>query len=351
MVSPTFLDLFSGCGGLSRAFVDEGFALVGAVDNNLPSAATMAANFGEDKVHWQGIDEFTEVPPVDVVVGGPPCQGFSTLGKRDPQDARNGLWREYVRVVKASGCKAFVLENVDRFRLSDELKSLRRLTWKGCTLEGYKIEVHRLNAANYGAPQRRTRVVVVGSRIGLIGEPDKTHGSETDSAWASVRDAIGSLSAEQPHDSLPAENVEFFGLTIPGSYKLNDIHVNRHYTPLSVTRMKHIPAGGNRFNLPDSLKPPCWLAHTRGTSDVFGRLNWDKPSVTIRTEFFKPEKGRYLHPSLDRALTHAEAALLQGFDDRHLWCGSKIQIARQIGNAVPPPLGKAMARQVLAKLA
>lgn len=350
MDSPTFLDLFSGCGGLSRAFVDEGFELKGAIDNNLPSAATMAANFGEDRVHWQGIAEFTGVPKVDVVVGGPPCQGFSTLGKRDPQDARNGLWREYIRVVKASDCKVFVLENVDRFRSSGELEALKRMTWKNRTLDGYKIEVHRLNAANYGAPQRRTRVVVIGSRIGAIGEPPHTHGPQASSPWRSVRDAIGSMGDEKPREALDDESVPFFGQLVPGPYKINDIHVDRYYTPLSRKRISHVPEGGNRFDLPDALKPPCWLTHTRGTSDVFGRLNWDKPSVTIRTEFFKPEKGRYLHPELDRALTHAEAALLQGFDERHQWCGSKIQIARQIGNAVPPPLGRAVARQVLGHL-
>ena len=94
---------------------------------------------------------------------------------------------------------------------------------------------------------------------------------------------------------------------------------------------------------PTTSKPRCWREHSTGANDVLGRLEWHKPSVTIRTEFFKPEKGRYLHPSQDRALTHAEAAVIQGFDDRHLWCGSKLAIAKMIGNAVPPPLAEAIA--------
>nr|WP_283793643.1 DNA cytosine methyltransferase [Gulosibacter molinativorax] len=94
------------------------------------------------------------------------------------------------------------------------------------------------------------------------------------------------------------------------------------------------------------MKAPCWRKHTSGSGDVMGRLHADRPSVTIRTEFFKPEKGRYLHPTENRAITHYEAALLQGFPDNHRFVGSKTAIARQIGNAVPIPLGKAIAQQL-----
>jgi DNA (cytosine-5)-methyltransferase 1 len=108
-------------------------------------------------------------------------------------------------------------------------------------------------------------------------------------------------------------------------------------------RFRAIPAGGNRFDIPDHLLSECWAKHKSGSADVMGRLSWDKPSVTIRTEFFKPEKGRYLHPDEHRALTHLEAALIQGFPESHRWVGSKTSIARQIGNAVPIPLGRAIA--------
>jgi DNA (cytosine-5)-methyltransferase 1 len=112
-------------------------------------------------------------------------------------------------------------------------------------------------------------------------------------------------------------------------------------------RFEHIPVGGNRFDLPDSLMAPCWRKHKSGSGDVMGRLRWDRPSVTIRTEFFKPEKGRYLHPTASRAISHYEAALIQGFPPTHRFVGSKTAIAKQIGNAVPIPLGEAIARQLL----
>jgi DNA (cytosine-5)-methyltransferase 1 len=115
---------------------------------------------------------------------------------------------------------------------------------------------------------------------------------------------------------------------------------------VSIRRYQAIPAGGNRFDLPRHLLPPCWANKTSGTTDVMGRLWWERPSVTIRTEFFKPEKGRYLHPEADRPITHREAARIQQFPDGFLWCGSKVDIARQIGNAVPVGLARAIARTI-----
>jgi DNA (cytosine-5)-methyltransferase 1 len=117
-----------------------------------------------------------------------------------------------------------------------------------------------------------------------------------------------------------------------------------------MARIKSIKKGGNRFNIPHDLLPDCWKKHTTGSADVMGRLSWEKPAVTIRTEFFKPEKGRYLHPVEHRALTHYEAALIQGFPDDHKWIGSKVSIARQIGNAVPIPLGRAIGRHLASAL-
>ena len=110
-----------------------------------------------------------------------------------------------------------------------------------------------------------------------------------------------------------------------------------------------IPPGGGRFDLAEKapeLLPDCWKNKKTGTTDVMGRLRWEEAAVTIRTEFFKPEKGRYLHPEADRPLTHLEASLLQSFPDSYLWCGTKLSIARQIGNAVPPALARAIAEQL-----
>ncbi len=132
------------------------------------------------------------------------------------------------------------------------------------------------------------------------------------------------------------------GDPVRGEFKTTELHLTRNYSPTSRARFKHIPAEGNRFDIPPSLQPACWLNHTTGSGDVMGRLYWDRPSVTIRTEFVKPEKGRYLHPEQDRAITLMEGARLQGFSDDYLWCGSKTDIAKQIGNAVPIPLGAAI---------
>ena len=123
---------------------------------------------------------------------------------------------------------------------------------------------------------------------------------------------------------------------------------------MSLERYRAVPPGGNRFDLaanrPDLL-PACWANKPTGTTDVFGRLWWDRPSVTIRTEFYKPEKGRYLHPEADRPITHREAARIQTFPDDFEFKGSRIQIARQIGNAVPPSLAETIAKAVRSRLA
>src|SRR5207245_2375777 len=113
--SPTFIDLFAGCGGIARGFVDANFELVRGYELSLAAAATFAANFGADRTACVDLTEVCNFPKVDVVVGGPPCQGFSNLGKRDPLDKRNELWNAYVDAVVASECRVFVLENVDRF--------------------------------------------------------------------------------------------------------------------------------------------------------------------------------------------------------------------------------------------
>ncbi len=122
--------------------------------------------------------------------------------------------------------------------------------------------------------------------------------------------------------------------------------------PTSLLRYDAIPPGGGRFDLPDELLPPCWANKPTGTTDVMGRMRWDRPSLTVRTEFFKPEKGQYLHPQWDpddpddrvnRPITHREAARLQTFPEDFVWCGSKIGIAKQIGNAVPCLLAERIA--------
>jgi DNA (cytosine-5)-methyltransferase 1 len=358
------IDLFAGCGGMTEGFrsARKGFVPLAAVEWNLNAAATYAANFGENHTHWTDIAEFEDVPKADVVVGGPPCQGFSNLGSKDPEDQRNSLWREYMRVVLEANPQVFVLENVDRFSktpefdmLLDELRSGRLKRWKW-----HVAKV--LNAADYGVPQRRNRTILIASRVGPVAHPRQTHAKNPSGRlrpWASVASAIGGLPEEPETTELPEQSVELFDEVVPGIFKMSDLQFGRRPTTRSLDRYNHIPPGGGRFDLPGHLLPDCWANKPTGTTDVMGRMRWEQPSLTIRTEFYKPEKGQYLHPQWDttdptrrvnRVITHQEAALLQTFPPDFLWCGSKIEIARQIGNAVPPLLARAVAKTVFASI-
>lgn len=350
----TVLDLFSGCGGLTEGFTSVRdrtgrFVPVGAVEIDRYAAATYAANFGPhvyqgDISDWIGAG----VPSADVVVGGPPCQGFSALGKRDPDDDRNKLWLRYAEVVASVEPLYFVLENVPPFLRSAQYSQLEQATRSGGDLRDYTLDSSPMtvNASDHGASQKRRRAVVIGRRRDL--PPIEL---STVTAARTVRDAIGHTREKVKLKDLPALSstvkVANGSVEAPGVFLTSDLHITRNFTDLSLRRFAAIKVGGNRHDLPDELRAPCWLDHHDGSHDVMGRLHWDRPAVTIRTEFWKPEKGRYLHPVADRPITHMEAALLQGFPPEFRWCGTKISIGRQIGNAVPVELGKAIAGALL----
>lgn len=348
------LDLFAGAGGLSTGFclASRRFEVVRAVELDPDAAATYALNHG-DVVHCGDIEAWLEscgVPAVDVVVGGPPCQGFSTLGKRDKQDLRNKLWVQYARTLKRAQPSYFVLENVAVFMKSPELEALRQWTMPGFPLDNYDFEARVLNSADYGAPQVRKRAILLGWRRDVAKPrwPQPTHQL---GEWLTVREAFSGLEEVVVETELPDRVLNFDWGPVPGPFTSAELHVTRNYEQISLDRFASIPPGGNRFDLPDELKAPCWRKHTSGSGDVMGRLHSNRPSVTIRTEFFKPEKGRYIHPTEDRALTHLEAARLQGFPEAYRWAGSKTSIARQIGNAVPIPLGTAIGTELARALA
>lgn len=344
----TVLDLFAGAGGISAGLHQTGgFRTVQAVEMDPAAAATYAQNH-EGDVYVGRIQDWLadhSVPEVDVIVGGPPCQGFSTLGKQDAEDERNLLWREYATTITLAKPRWFVVENVAAFLASAQFEAFRQSTEPGGTLADYRIEARVLNAADFGAFQARKRAVVIGYRKGeaFPGWPTPTHAGR----HRTVREALEGVRNEWDTLELPDRWVQFREHLLPGVFRTTELHLGRNYTSLSLERFRHIPEGGNRFSLPDRLLAPCWVKHKSGSADVMGRLHWDKPSVTIRTEFFKPEKGRYLHPEAHRAITHYEAALLQGFPRDYKWVGSKTAIARQIGNAVPIPLAKAIGEQIL----
>jgi len=341
MASHRIIDLFAGCGGLTQGFVDNGqFATVAAVEIDLQASATYAQNFG-DHIHVGDVADWVSgpIPHAEIVVGGPPCQGFSALGKQDPKDPRNAMWRHYVETLRRIRPAFFVLENVPRFLKSAEFNALAAQTRRGGLLDKYELEPFMLNAANYGVPQNRRRAIIIGRRreLASVGPPPETTPLVLGDAFPAW------LNSHVTDTELPDGTVEFRGRNVPGPYKLRELHITRRPSDVSVERFQAIPPGGNRHDLPDRLLTPCWRTHRSGSSDVMGRLLWEKPSVTIRTEFFKPEKGRYLHPDEHRPITHAEAAIIQGFPEHFVWCGNKSSIGRQIGNAVPPPLAKAIA--------
>ncbi|MFF4655078.1 DNA cytosine methyltransferase [Streptomyces sp. NPDC001381] len=434
----TVVDLFSGCGGFTQGFhefrpagkQDGGpiFHSIAAVEHNRAAAATYAVNFGElrkdrrvpaARVHVGDIEAWQptqEALHADVVVGGPPCQGFSALNRARTGSERNRLWEEYVRIVAEIRPKVFVIENVDRFVKSDEFRNLLNEMKQGGKLADYRLvdppghdpsdseeqrnKRYLLNAADYGAAQARRRAIVIGVRRDAengrtMVYPVKSHfrrpknGSTranrpidavdaSISYWETV-DEIFRESAKRTLGDLPdiKKFIPELKSELPGIFCTDNLHFGRNPEKLSLARYGAIPPGGNRKHLTglyytqdefgefkyfNTLNPPgvrttveylstdSWDKHNSGTGDVMGRLRLGEPSVTIRTEFFKPEKGRYLHPSEDRPITHFEAARIQGFPVEFRWCGTKTEIATQIGNAVPIPLGKAIAAAIHAYL-
>lgn len=334
------IDLFAGAGGLTKGFemADQRFEPILAVENDQAACRTFKANF-DCQVIDGSIEDVERFPDADVIVGGPPCQGFSPLG-RDRDDVSraqlNELWQHYLRAVKQVKPRAFVIENVPQFQKSVQFAKLLELLDTDKDLKRYGYAFGVLNAIDYGVPQARKRGILIAVRDmeEVPWPPPATHGpnSAGELLPMTVRDAIADLPAK-PTDE--------------------DLHWGRNPTQMSLERYKVIPEGGNRFDLrrerPD-LEPNCWKNKPTGTTDVMGRLWWDRPSFTIRTEFYKPEKGRYLHPSEDRPITHREAARLQTFPDDFQFEGSKIEVGRQIGNAVPPRLAKAIGLHVASLL-
>ena len=336
------IDLFAGCGGLTRGFLDTGqFEPILAVELDRDAAETYELNFGPHVArHDDGrpakLEDVPEFPRADVIVGGPPCQGFSPLNMLGVGLDRRELWREYLRALRQSAPTVFLMENVPELLKSAEYQSFKAAAER----LGYRVEALILNAADYGVPQTRRRAIVIGTRNDAPVWPGRTHyppGAIPPGGipWRTFRHAV---------EGLP--------LTPTG----NHWHNPRNPRPMSLERYKTIPTEGEgRFDLarrrPD-ITPECWLRKKSGSTDVFGRLWWDRPAFTIRTEFYKPEKGRYLHPSEHRPITVREAARCQGFPDSFIFPKhqSMTSVAKQIGNAVPPPLAARLAEAALDRL-
>lgn len=344
---PTFVDLFAGAGGLSLGLESAGWRPVLGVEMWPDAVRTYCANRGgRDGVGlgiWDrdiadlGTSDLDERMPngVDWVVGGPPCQGFSTVGKRDREDPRNRLVKQFARVVKHLNPWGILLENVQGLADMRFVEPIRTIF----SNLGYETQVAVLRAADYGVPQLRKRVFFVGSRSGLrFRFPRRTH---TPRQYVSVLDAIGDLpklkagESATEYDSPP--RTEYQRRLRKGSKMIQGHDVSNHPATL-VRAISHIPDGGNRRSIPDHLQPKS------GFHNSYSRLRSDEPAVGVTGNMGKPSASRCVHPFQDRGLTAREGARLQSFPDTYHFMGGVTSQRLQVANSVPPLLAEVLGR-------
>jgi DNA (cytosine-5)-methyltransferase 1 len=330
----TAIDLFSGCGGLTEGLKLAGFNVIAAVEIDQKAAATYRLNHGDVKLYDQDIrlknphellnELQLKVGDIDLIAGCPPCQGFSTLRTRNNKkafkDDRNNLIDVFASYVLAMRPKLIMMENVPKLatysRFQKFIKTLKSA--------GYKVRYEVMDVADYSVPQRRKRLILSASRIGMPALGGR------DVKKITVRDAISFLpQAGKSGDSL------------------HDVKENRSRKIVSL--IKKIPKnGGSRKDLPKRMQLECHKK-TNGFNDVYGRMKWDDVAPTITSGCSNPSKGRFLHPEEDRSISLREAAILQGFpinyqfDMKH----GKQAISLMIGNALPPPFIAKHAKEML----
>lgn len=322
----TYIDLFSGAGGLSLGFEQAGFQQLLSVEMEPDYCQTYRANFPGHQLLQKDLTTLTEQDlinclngqSVDLVIGGPPCQGFSMAGKIGrtfTDDPRNHLFKEFVRIVKIVRPCFFVMENVARLYTHNSGKTRTEIIQAFQNI-GYSVECKVLNAADFGVPQIRSRVIFIGRRDkGKISFPEPFQISHQ-----TVGSAIGHFPKLAAGESNP--------------------HVANHeamnHSAQMLEKMAFVKNGGNRNDIPESLRPK--------TGDIRKYIRYDsnKPAVCITGDMRK-----VFHYEQNRALTVRELAALQSFPDDFVFCGNKIAQQQQVGNAVPPLLAKAIAESIL----
>jgi len=364
------IDLFSGCGGFSNGFEEAGFDVLFAVEKDLWASETYLINHPNVKVYTKDITTITNPldllsapKDVDGVIGGPPCQGFSLSGDRDPKDPRNSLFRDYMRFVKAFKPKFFVMENVNGI-LSAKTKEghfVKDLITSEAVINGYNCSFFKLNAVDYGTPQSRVRVFFIGIRSDLPYDssrllPKVTHLPAT---HVTVREALSDL----PHvesgkgtecmDYLHPPQNEYQRWCRSKS-RLVQNHISMRHTPRLVQRFQSIKFGESLADV-----SPEHMQRKRGDAQnisgkSFGQNNMrpypDRPSPTIPASF----QSNFIHPLFDRNYTAREGARLQSFPDHYVFKGKRTTMSweknlsqyQQIGNAVPPLLARAVAQSI-----
>ncbi|MBU4270667.1 MAG: DNA cytosine methyltransferase [Planctomycetes bacterium] len=348
--TPTLVDLFCGAGGLSLGFQRAGFRPIRAIDNWKPAIYTYQANIG-GHVMEENITEFSEIPKSTVIAGGPPCQGFSSAGKRRDDDERNSLVTVFARIVARKKPQAFVFENVEGFLTGADGRFVLDLL--APVLEaGYRVHLRKINAANYGVPQHRKRVVAIG---GLGWDPSfpqpthSAHGAPGAHLAAKLLTPTPCL-AESLADLPPPSDCE------PGT---PPDHVSKPLEGLDLARAELLQPGQRMRDLPEKLWHDSYRRRAfrrvmdgmpterrGGAPSGVRRLRADEPSKSITGGSLRD----FLHPSEHRPLTNRECAHLQTFPDDFVFFGSKADRAQLIGNAVPPLLARIIAELLLSDL-
>ena len=341
------LDLFCGAGGFSYGLdKNSHFKTVVALDFDEQAADTFKRNMPEAEVRVGDITDSTtkkeiislaKKEKVNMIIGGPPCQGYSMKGKKlGLNDPRNFLFREYLGIVKELKPEVFVIENVKGLLLSsngwfrDEILSeIKKL--------GYNVEYGVLNASDYGVPQARERAIFICSKKLSIPLPKATVKKRV-----TVRDAIGDLAYLESNEGgfeqeyITNPQTKYQKAMRKGCKKLFN-HKASNHKKIAIEKLKLIPPEQGKECLPQEMHG------NQKFKTTWGRLKWDEVSPTIDTRFDASSNGTNNHPFLNRAITPREAARIQSFDDKFVFYGSKVYVRKQIGNAVPPLLAKAIA--------
>lgn len=348
MIKHKIIDLFAGVGGLSLGFEQEGFEVVLANEYD----ESIARAYIENRNHPNMIvADITKLPihetfskfrgEVDLCIGGPPCQGYSQKGQRKTiNDPRNFLFKYFVDVVKEVSPRYFVMENVPNL-LTAEHGYFKNELISLFTELGYTINAQILCAADYGVPQNRHRAFIIGKLGNQVVEMPKKNERHT-TIWEAISDLayLNSGEGSEVSDYLNPPDSAFQKEMRKGSSKLYN-HIATHHSKIALERLAMIPPkGGKEYLPPEHLTKSIY-------SGTWERMDADDVSVTITTRFDTPSSGKFTHPYLNRAITVREAARIQSFPDVFRFFGTKTSQMKQVGNAVPPMLARAVAKAIL----